>query len=474
MLKAFVYCIFLYAFVAIIANPWFPIVAYFANGIMQPKYVWPWTFPDISISKYLAIFSILALMKVIATKKIDWSIYKYKQNYILLTMWILIHLSDFFSPYPVYFAGVKAEIVLSALNATIIMYFVGLGLLSNVEQYKKSLLYLSIMFALISVYYTYWANDMYLSNRWDMFTLGRLNSPRGTSIGDQNALSGLIVMGMPFILLGFFYCKNFFIKWACLGVLPLLWHSLFLFGSRGAMLAVLFTTLITLMLLKQDKSIATPVIEFKYVKSFKILIAIGFIAALAIQGGAMMQRSSATAEQAQTGGDEPLNPRLVSWAVGTKLILKYPLLGAGPQRFQMASRTLYPGESVHVAHNTFLNFSANTGLPVGLLFLLLFWFNYKNYKYCKKRNIERYPILNYLNKACSLALIGYFISALFLDMIIFEAFYFIMMLNLVKLHIFKQLQNDNQNDTDLAIKEPINSKTTDKIRDHNGLLIKNN
>jgi O-antigen ligase len=124
--------------------------------------------------------------------------------------------------------------------------------------------------------------------------------------------------------------------------------------------------------------------------------------------------------------------------VGKKLILEYPLLGAGPQRFQMASMQLFPGESVHVAHNTFINFSANTGLPVGLLFLSMFWFNYKNFQYCKKNKIEKYPILDFVDKSCASALIAYFIAALFLDMIIFEAFYFILMLNLAKRFVFEK------------------------------------
>lgn len=471
MLKLVIYSLIACAFVSIVVFPWFTVVMYYANGIMQPKFVWPWTFPDFAVSKTLAIFSILALLGTVFNKKIDVNIYKNPQSYALLAMWGLIHLSEILSPYPVYFAGVRAEIVLAALNTIIIMYFVGLGLLSNINDYNKSLLYMAVMFALISVYYVYWANDMYLSNRWDMFRHGRLKSPPGTSIGDQNALSGLIVMGMPFILLGFFYCKNFFIKWSCLAVIPLLWHALFLFGSRGAMLAVLFTTLILLKFLKQDKSITSPVIKFKYVKSIKILIGIGFFVALIMQGGAMLERSSSTAAQAKAGGEEPLNPRLVSWKVGKKLILDFPILGAGPQRFQMASSTLYPGESAHVAHNTFLNFAANTGLPVGLLFLYLFWLSYKNYKFCVNNTIDQIPILSYLNKACAASLIGYFISALFLDMIVFEAFYFILMLNAAKLFIFQQLiekQLVKNSDSATMSQVPNNKRMK---RDKNGLPI---
>ncbi len=488
MVQAFVYFFLLVSATAVVFSPWIPALFYFLNGIMQPSYVWPYEFPYfsfMSLSKMLAILSILGWMKLLVTKKIDISIYKNKQSFSILIMWGLMHISDILSPFQVYFAGVRAEIVLSTFNTIVIMYFIGLGILSNVDQYKKAFLGMAIMFAYITVYYVYWANDLYLNNRWDMFQNGRLISPRGTSIGDQNALSALIAMGMPFIFLGYFYIKNFFLKWSCLAVLPLLWHSLFLFGSRGAMLAIVCTTVLCLFLLKPYKQpkkaiasrfnnlnehksdIENTVTEsnqalsleeikknadlqiqkdnaknrFKSLKLFKILIIIGLVGAIATQGGAMLNRSSNTLSEAQSADREkPLNPRLVSWQVGRQLILKYPILGAGPQRFQMASDRLFPGKSVHVAHNTFLNFSANTGLPVGLLFLFLFWLNYKNYKYCRTSGIEKYPLLEYVNIACTASLVAYFISAVFLDLIIFEAFYFILLFNLAKLFIFKKLQ----------------------------------
>jgi hypothetical protein len=407
---------------------------------MQPQFIWPWTFPEfsISLSKILAIASILALMKSLISGQVDFAIYKSKQNLALVTMWILMHISDSLSPFPNYFAGVKSEIVLSAMDTIVILYFVGLGILSNQMMYEKAFKNLCIMFAFITVYYVYWSNDMYFSNRWDMFTNGRLNSPRGTSIGDQNALSALVIMGMPFFLIGYFYVNNKLLKLFCLALIPMLWHSIFLFGSRGGMIALAVTTFAALRMLGSHKTDDLNIKKFRQVGIFKQFILIGFIAATLTQGGILLSRTSDTADKARQQTEEPLNPRLVSWMVGKKLILEYPILGAGPQRFQMASRQLYPGESVHVAHNTFINFSANTGLPVGLLFLSMFWFNYKNFQYCKQNKIEKYPILDFVDKSCASALIAYFVAALFLDMIIFEAFYFILMLNLSKRFVFEK------------------------------------
>jgi len=440
LLKITVYLILLYAILSLFLNPWVPLLVYYLNGIMQPQFIWPWTFPEfsISLSKILAIASILALFKSIISGHVDFAIYKSKQNLALVAMWLLMHISNQMSPFPSYFAGVKSEVVLGAMDTIVVLYFVSLGILSNQAMYEKAFKNLSIMFAFITIYYVYWSNDMYFTNRWDMFTNGRLNSPRGTSIGDQNALSTLIVMGMPFILVGYFYVKSKILKLLCLALIPILWHSIFLFGSRGAMISLAVTTFFALRVLGAHKIDGLNTLKFKHVGLFKKFIFVGFILAGLTQGGIMLTRTSETADRAIQQTEEPLNPRLVSWMVGKKLILEYPLLGAGPQRFQMASKQLFPGESVHVAHNTFINFSANTGLPVGLLFLSMFWFNYKNFLYCKKNKIEKYPILDYVDKSCASALIAYFVGALFLDMIIFEAFYFILMLNLAKRFVFEK------------------------------------
>jgi hypothetical protein len=461
LLKITVYLILVYSILSLFLNPWIPLLVYYLNGIMQPQFIWPWTFPEfsISVSRILAIASILAFIKSMISRQVDFEIYKSKQNLALLAMCLLMHLSDALSPFPYYFAGVKSEIVLSAMDTIVILYFVGLGILSNQAMYEKAFKNFCIMFSFITIYYVYWSNDMYLNNRWDMFTNGRLNSPSGTSIGDQNALSALIIMGMPFFLIGYFYVKNKILKLFCLALIPILWHSIFLFGSRGAMIALVVTTFFALRMLGARNVDELNIVKFRHVGLFKKLILGGFIAAALTQGGVMLTRTTDTADRATQQTEEPLNPRLVSWMVGKKLILEYPLLGAGPQRFQMASMQLFPGESVHVAHNTFINFSANTGLPVGILFLSMFWFNYKNFQYCKKNKIEKYPILDFVDKSCASALIAYFVAGLFLDMIIFEAFYFILMLNLAKRFVFEKelkLADAARSREDLQTIKPLN------------------
>ena len=75
MLKLLVYSLIAMAVFLIVSAPWVSAVVYFWNGIMQPKFVWPWTFPDIPYSRTMAIISILAWMKMIFSSEVDKGVY---------------------------------------------------------------------------------------------------------------------------------------------------------------------------------------------------------------------------------------------------------------------------------------------------------------------------------------------------------------------------------------------------------------
>lgn len=428
----------LWALQALFSNAWISGMVYSLYAVLQPKYVWPWSFPDISYSMILALCCIAGAGLAFARSEVDKTIFSYRQHWVLVFMLVLFKLSDFFSSFPVYFAGVKSDIIISTFTTVVILYFLQLAILSNKRYAMKALKWYMVMFVLVCVYYTYWANDHYLASNWGMFTQGRLNGPRGSPYGDQNALATLVVMGMPFLLLGFFYAQKRWLKWSCMMVLPLLWHALFLFGSRGSMLAVLASTLVALSMLKNTVNNDDPDgFKIKGVKFFKVMIVIGLVAALITQAGTLLNRSSDTLSRADSE-EEVANPRILSWTTGLKIASEYPVLGAGPQRFQTASHHLFPGETPHVAHNTFINFSANTGFIMGFMFLYLFWLSYKNYHWCKEQGIDKHPFLEFMNKATGCSLVGFFVCAVFLDLIVFEAFYFMLMLNGIKLHIFKR------------------------------------
>jgi O-antigen ligase len=281
-----------------------------------------------------------------------------------------------------------------------------------------------IIFIGMIIYYVYWSNSAYFNYETWRFNNGRLPGPRFSPYNDENHFGILFVVGMPFLLFGFFYFKNLIIK-LILGVaLLFLWHSIILTGSRGALLAVGVSTLFASRLIKS--------------KLLGGLLICGFVAAIIYQGGQLLERTQNTITAAQENNEEEkLDPRLQSWEVGLGLISKYPIFGVGVQRFQQATKAHYPGYITYVAHNTFLNFAANTGLINGLIYLYFLYMHFKNFRFARKHNIQANKTLDYANNAIMTALIGFYAGSMFLDLIIYQGFYFLLLLGLAKDFAFR-------------------------------------
>ncbi|MBD1390543.1 O-antigen ligase family protein [Neiella sp. HB171785] len=433
-----IYSILIGSAVSIFRYSWFPAAAYSLNAVMQPKYIWRFEWPDLPISKLLAICSILAWGIAFAQKRMDLNVYKSKQVIALVLIWGLMHLSDTLSPYQNYSAGTSSHIVLGTLNTIVIMFIVQIGILSDKDQYRNAAKVMAGVYIFLALYYVYWANDQYLSYNWAQFFQGRLMGPYQGPYDDANSASTLLVMAMPFMLFAYFYVDNKIFKYGILAAVPLLWHALFLFGSRGAFLGLGVSTIVAVFML-QGSMKSLPKIKPWQIRMFKFILIFGLAVAVIDQGGAMLNRSATTVSAAQQEErDEPLNPRLVSWQAALGIIAEYPALGAGPQRFQWAARDLNLG-TPHVAHNTLLNFTANTGVFVGGLFLFILWTSFKSYFQCNNNNVAADPLLDYLNKACTCSLVAYCVCGTFLDLIIYEPFFFVLLLIVFKNHMVNNL-----------------------------------
>ena len=389
--------------------PWVAPVLYTTFSILQPQYVWFWAFDGIPAFKILAGLTLLSWIIQASKKNIDYSIYKLPINKALFALTFFVNLSHWVASYN---GGWAADIVLELFNTTMLLYFACSALITHEQAIK----YLAFGFILTAVYYGYDANDAYFSNDFSRFRAGRLGGTPGGAYSDTNKFAILLGVGFPFLLLGFFHFKKILIK--LLMILGMAWvlHGIFLTGSRAALLSIGAAVFV-----------ATRVIDLTGFKKKFVNFAIlaGFIFVVLDQAGGTLTRSQEVANnQAQ---EQVANPRIKSWTVGLKIIANHPVLGVGVNNFLIASAREFPGESPHVAHNTFLTFAANNGLISGLLYLYTFWACYvmlrKINKITPKDSISKYAA----NSAFA-ALGGFFVGAMFNDMVIFEPYYYLIML----------------------------------------------
>jgi len=404
--------------------PWVSALIYSVVSVMQPQYIWFWVFEDIQVFRISAAIAIIAWIFCAFRGQVNWKVYSSGQFIGMVGLLIIFYLSTWLTPFETYSAAVGGDLVVSIFTTIFIMYFIVLGILNKPEIVK----YFAFMFIGITLYYCYWANDHYFSSNWAQFLNGRLRGPDLSPYKDGNVFSIVFTIGLSFILFGLLYFKRKWIKVALVLSLPFVFHALILFASRGALLSAGVLVLFFAFVVKS--------------KSLNVAIVVGFIGMLIWQGGALTDRTSSTIAQAKDDYvEQPLNPRLVSWGIGWGLAKEYPLLGVGPQRFQFASRIHYPEKARHVAHNTFLNFAANTGFIAGFIYLMFFYWSYKQYKFVKA-HAEPDSDHGFVNLAAMGGLIAYFVGAIFLDLIIFEPFYFLLMLISANYYMVRETQQE--------------------------------
>jgi O-antigen ligase len=380
------------------------VYAYFLMSIMAPQYIWFWVFDGVSAFKIAAGTAILVFMWQTLNKKLDFSVYRYKQNLFLVIFWIMFNLSDYFSPIGSFKTATSSILVLDIFNTIFIMYFISLPLITTERQLRV----LALLFAGLILYYVYWSNTQYFEWNMRQFSQGRLMGPLKSPYQDENKFGMLFVTGMPFLLFGIFYFKSLIMRGLFgLGLL-FLWHSIILTSSRGALVAVAVATLVSYLLIKS--------------RAFGLILVCGLVAAVIYQGGQLLTRTTETIDTANTQAEAQIDPRVQSWKTGLSLIQKHPILGVGVQRFQEATRIFYPERNPYVAHNTFLNFAANTGLLNGIIYLAFYWLQFKRFKRIRKSETDPNSTISYVNNSTMVALTGFYVGSMFLDLIIYEPF----------------------------------------------------
>jgi O-antigen ligase len=421
--------------VLIVKAPWWAAALYALVSILQPQYVWFWSFDNFSVFRVTAGVAIVAWGIYLIRGMIDWSIYKNGIFFGIIFLLLLYNLSEFLSPFQNYYAAVGSTLVMGIYFTIAIMFFIVLGLMNN-EKALNAIVWVVIV---VTIYYAYWANDHYLSSNWSQFDQNRLLGPFMSPYSDGNNLSILYVIGMPFVLFAIFNVKTMRQKWLLAISLPFILHSIVLCASRGAFVAIAVSTLMAAFMLKSKK--------------LNALLLVGFIIFIGTQGGQLLNRTTGTIESAQTEAKEPLNPRLVSWEAAFGVFLKHPIVGAGPQRFEQAAKVYFPGKTPHVAHSTLFNFAANLGGFAAFTYIMFFYISWKMYKENRKL-LKVVPNENFefINKASICSLVGFFVGALFLDLIIFEPFFFLLLIITSNNYLIKKASLSNINSSIICSK----------------------
>ena len=413
-----------------IVLPWAGVFAYYIFSVMQMQDLFPHDFGESRVSLIFTGATIIGLAGASALKLVDWRVLLNPYSFMMMLLMLLVNLSVDFTSYVAYIdptidkrVTLSNEEVLETFNKTVVFFFIACVIINT----RKKLEWCIYVLAFILLYYSYWANKVYLTGEFWLFgDNGRLGGPLNSNYFDENYLAMLYVLATPVLYYIAMARSNFFLRYGILLTIPLTWHALFLTGSRGGLLSL------------------AVVMVYLFFRSFSKVNSIGMVVGLALaiatQSGHLLTRVDQTVETSEQlaqleDTEEALDPRLISWGVAFKIMQTYPMFGVGVGNFMEAfpefSRT-----RPHVAHNTFFQFSANCGVFAGLIYLWFFAVRLPTLKRSVKihgrdtfpRGFKR----DYLDDLLNSLFLGFFVVAIFLDLMIYEIMYFILMLGFVK------------------------------------------
>lgn len=409
--------------------PWIGVLVYYLFSIGQMQTMWAQDFGEARVSLSITAAVLVGLIGATAIKLVNYRVLLYPHSILMLILCIWVNLSVPYSDYLIHVDPVKGQLsqadILETFNKIIFFYFIAVLLIDT----RKKLEWLIYTFALIVVYYTYWANKVYLTGEFWLFgDNGRLGGMPKSVYIDENYLAMLYVLATPVLYYIGVARSHVIVRYGIWMIIPLSWHALFLTGSRGGLLSV---------------AVVCIYIFFRsYNKKASIGIIVGLIIAVIYQSGLLLNRVDDTIEDANQvessiiSEEEALDPRLVSWKVGFTIMQDYPIFGVGVANFIMAFPD-YSNTKRHVAHNTFVQFAANCGVITGLIYLWFFWMRFRSFIKKKPPDAVYHGGLHrdYLEDLLSCFYLGLFVIAIFLDLMIYEILYMTFVMGFAKYRI---------------------------------------
>lgn len=417
--KIFLIITLIIVFYRTVSTPCVGVSAYYLLAILGPQYIWWWSFEGLRSSLLVASVSLFSISLYFLKNKYDNSFLFNRGHVPLLILWVSLIVSYYIGVYvPLYRSGgLRPQDLISIYNNIFLFYFFSSLEINTVKKVKV----LSVVFSLSAIYLIYWANNQYFSNHWWQFNWGRLMGPFSIDGGfiykDENAFAMFFVCGLPFVYYLSKVSSRKMVKWFVWLLIPLCWHAVFLTGSRGGLVglgAVMVCGLI-----------------FANKKKFLIPLALIFIIFFQWQAGSIMtERGTQIVEYEGEGSAEM---RIAAWTGGYRMFLDYPLAGVGLGCFISALPDYYE-TSPRVAHNTFVQFIAESGLFAGIAYLLILYIFFSRSRYIRKacslaKTGSDLETINFINDSNTASFVGLTVCGLFLSLNTYEIFFVLLLIN---------------------------------------------
>jgi putative inorganic carbon (HCO3(-)) transporter len=395
--------------------------------------IWAWVFVDARFVYYISLSTILGFMVATLSGKIDLAHLKSKQNLYLIILWLCLIISYFFSPIevtPTLYAAQNPNYLIQNMSKVILFYFVAILTIDN----KKKCHFLVWAMLFSAILLIYWGNMQYFQGNMmgEHYTLMGPGSLTHMSVYvDENCFAMFFVMAIPYLYFMGRYYETKALKCFLWLNIPFAWHCIFLTASRGGLLGL---SIVTLYIAIRSKS-----------KILLLAIPVVLIIAFIYQSGPVIKLRGQSALNVEQ--DVSAQSRFDSWEVGVKMMIDHPVTGVGIGNF-LGAYPQYANTQPHVAHNTIIQFGAESGVGAALMYLFLcsaLFLTFFNYRKLEALNID--PFLLAVKESLTGSLAGFFVCALFLNLATYEIFYYTLVLHAVQTRLTNDaLKNINSSE----------------------------
>jgi probable O-glycosylation ligase (exosortase A-associated) len=378
---------------AALFNPFHGLLVYVCFAIVRPDKMWFWSVPE---GNYSRIVGIGLLLGWLAHGCGSWRFGRAGAavtallGYLLWSMLSALQADDQAVAWQ--FVESIAKIVLPCL--------VGICTIDSVRKLKQ----LAWVIALSQGYVAFELNLSYLDGYNRVLE-------EGFGGMDNNCVAIAMVTGVGLSLFLALSVENWGLKGVAAVAALLMAHVILFSFSRGGMLALLVTGCVGFLLLpKQPRH---------------YLLFAGFVAVAVYLAGPQVQARFSTIFADSSQLDASARSRLDLWANCLDVISKYPLLGVGPDHWQLVAHE-YGWPRGKLAHSLWLQIAAELGI-VGVSFLLIYYLS------CIKRlwgqarhpSPDLDPWLAHAARMVIAALVGFTVSAQFVSLDRLEIPYYV-------------------------------------------------
>ncbi len=393
-------------------QPWIGVLAAYVFAIMGPQFIWFWNFSSVRPFLFISVPTIIGCGISILHGKATITFIKTKINLFILIWWLCLIMSYFFGP----FVNMEYHLfdphrLIGRMSNMFLFYYIAVLCIDNHQKFKYSCYALAVSVIVL----IWWANDQYFSGQF----FGRLGGPMtptgGSMYLDENVFGMVFVMGLPFLYYLGLYANKLIVRFAFWALIPLGWHAVFLTASRGALLGVAVTLFITV------------------IRSRRKLIGLAIIPALILfyqwQGGSTMKDRADTINEYEE--DRSAMTRLEAWEAAASMIVAHPIVGVGLASF-MTAFPYYSEYVPRVAHNSYLQLTAESGLLAGASYIIVltipFVVLWRRKQPLSTEDRDEY-FLSLMSDAIIASLAGFAVCAFFLSIETLELFFYLCMIS---------------------------------------------